>query len=370
VTEVVVIGGGIAGVSAAAHLAPYGSVTLLEMEQSLAFHTTGRSAAIFVANYGAEGSRPLAVASQSFLENPPEGSTDAPLLSDRGALWIADDAQLEQLEKIAEEGVESGAGSRLVDTDEVLRLVPKMRPERIAAGLYEPSARDIDVASLHQSFVRMARRHEADFRLSSPVTGLTRLSHGWRVSTPSGDIDCQSVVNAAGAWGDVVAVMAGIEPIGLQPMRRTAFMVPGDHDYSGWPMVVDIDHNFYFRPDGAQLLCSLAEERPSQPLDPRPELEDVALAIERINQATTLEIRTVNSQWTGLRTFAPDRDLVIGEDPTAPGFFWLVGQGGTGIMTSPAYGALVASQVLGLPHPSELALSGVDPTITAPDRFR
>jgi D-arginine dehydrogenase len=164
--------------------------------------------------------------------------------------------------------------------------------------------------------------------------------------------------------------MAGIEPIGLQPMRRTAFMVPGDHAYSGWPMVVDIDHNFYFRPDGAQLLCSLAEEKASQPVDPRPELEDVALAIERINQATTLEIRSVNSQWTGLRTFAPDRDMVIGEEPTAPGFFWLVGQGGTGIMTSPAYGALIACQVLGLPPPLDLALAGVDPTTTAPDRLR
>jgi D-arginine dehydrogenase len=370
VTDVVVIGGGIAGVSAAAHLAPHRSVSLLEMEQSLAFHTTGRSAAIFVANYGAEGSRPLALASQPFLENPPEGSTDAPLLSNRGALWIANDAQLEQLEKIADEGAASGAGSRLVDAGEVLRLVPKMRPGRIAAGLYEPSAGDIDVAALHQGFVRLARRHGADFRLSSPVTGLTRLGRGWRVSTPSGDIDCQTVVNAAGAWGDVVAVMAGIERIGLQPMRRTAFMVPGDHDYSRWPMVVDVDHNFYFRPDGAQLLCSLAEEIPDQPGDPKPRMEDIALAIERINQATTLEIRTVNSQWTGLRTFAPDGDLVIGEEPTAPGFFWLVGQGGTGIMTSPAYGALIASQVLGMPPPPELALAGVDPKTTAPDRFR
>jgi D-arginine dehydrogenase len=147
-------------------------------------------------------------------------------------------------------------------------------------------------------------------------------------------------------------------------------MVPGDEGYSRWPMVVDVEHNFYFRPDGAQLLCSLAEEKPSKPMDSRPEMEDVALAIERINQATTLDIRTVNSQWAGLRTFAPDRDLVIGEDPTAPGFFWLVGQGGTGIMTSPAYGALLASQVLGTGLPAELAQAGVDPATTSPHRFR
>ncbi|MGH8872067.1 MAG: NAD(P)/FAD-dependent oxidoreductase [Acidimicrobiia bacterium] len=369
-TDFVVIGGGIAGVSAAAHLAPHGSVTLLERERSLAFHTTGRSAALFVVNYGGEGSRPLALASQPFLENPPRGSVDAPLLADRGALWVAEEGQFEHLREIAEEGVESGAGSRLVDAGEVLRLVPKMRPERVAAGLYEPSACDIDVAGLHQAFVRMARGAGADIRLSTPVIGLVRLKNGWRVSTPQGEIDCSAVVNASGAWGDQVAGLAGIEPIGLQPMRRTAFMVPGDRAYAGWPMVVDVDHRFYFRPDGVQLLCSLAEETPSEPVDPRPNIEDVALAIERINHATTLDIRSVNSQWTGLRTFSPDRDLVIGAEPTAPGFYWLVGQGGTGIMTSPAYGRLLAGLVLGTSLPPDLARAGVDPAQTSPARFR
>ena len=369
-TDFVLVGGGIAGLAAAAHLSPHGSVILLEAEQSLAFHTTGRSAALFVVNYGGQGSRPLALASQDFLEDPPEGATDGPLLSDRGALWIANDTQVELLHEIADEGRRSGAGSELIDTAGILDLVPRLRPDRIAGGLYEPSARDIDVAALHQAFVRIARRHNAEIRLSSPVTALTRLDTGWRVTTPGGNIDCSVVVNASGAWGDLVAVMAGVEPIGLEPMRRTAFMVPGDEGYSRWPMVVDVEHNFYFRPDGAQLLCSLAEEKPSKPMDSRPEMEDVALAIERINQATTLDIRTVNSQWAGLRTFAPDRDLVIGEDPTAPGFFWLVGQGGTGIMTSPAYGALLASQVLGTGLPAELAQAGVDPATTSPHRFR
>lgn len=369
-TDFAVIGGGIAGVAAAAHLAPHGSVTLLEMESSLAYHTTGRSAALFVVNYGGEGSRPLAQASRRFLEDPPEGSTDGSLLSDRGALWVADDSQLDHLHLIADEGLRSGAGSVLVGPDEMLRMVPRLRPERIGAGLYEPSARDIDVAALHQAFVRIARRNGAEIRLSSPVTGLARLGQGWRVSTPDGTFDCSSVVNAAGAWGDRVAVMAGVEPIGLQPMRRTAFMVPGDQAFAAWPMVVDVDHRFYFRPDGVQLLCSLAEETPSDPGDARPEMEDVALAIERINQATTLDIRTVSSQWAGLRTFAPDRDLVIGEEPGAPGFFWLVGQGGTGIMTSPAFGALVASQVVNGALPDDLAVAGVDPARTSPARFR
>ncbi|HSO49824.1 MAG TPA: FAD-binding oxidoreductase [Acidimicrobiia bacterium] len=369
-TDFVVIGGGIAGVAAAAHLAPHGEVTLLEMEQSLAFHTTGRSAAMFVVNYGGASSRPLALASQAFLESPPDGLVDAPLLSERGALWVADDSQVERMETIAQEGRDSGAGSLLIDAGEMVALVPVLRPDRIAAGIYEAEARDIDVAALHQGFVRLARRYGAQIQLASPVTGLHRLADGWRVSTTNGAIDCPVVVNAAGAWGDKVAAMAGIEPIGLQPMRRTAFMVPGSDSYATWPLVVDVDHNFYFRPDGSQLLCSLAEETPSEPTDPRPAMEDVALAIERINQATTLGIHTVSSQWTGLRTFAPDRELVVGEEPTAPGFFWLVGQGGTGIMTSPGYGALVASLVLGSALPGELARAGVDPAALTPDRFR
>ncbi len=369
-TDFVVVGGGIAGVSAAAALAPHGKVTLVEMEGSLAFHTTGRSAALFVANYGGQGSRPLAHASLPFLEDPPQGAADGPLLSDRGALWIAGPDQIEHLHSIAEEGAGSGAGSVLVETDEVLRLVPKLRRDEVAGGLYEPSARDIDVAALHQAFVRSARRHDAEIRPSSQVTGLTRTDRGWRVNTTDGELDTRTVVNAAGAWGDLVAGLAGIAPVGLRPMRRTAFMVPGDDSYIVWPMVVDVDHGFYFRPDGSQLLCSLAEENPDEPGDPQPRMEDVALAIERINRATTLGIRAVNSQWTGLRTFAPDGELVIGEEPTAPGFFWLVGQGGTGIMTSPAYGTLLAALVLGTPVPSHLVDAGVDPAVTSPGRFR
>jgi D-arginine dehydrogenase len=368
--DFVVIGGGIAGVAAAAHLAPHGSVTVLEMEATLAYHTTGRSAALFTVNYGGEASRPLARASQGFLETPPEGSTDASLLTGRGAVWVADRHQMEHLEEIAHQGHVSGAGSALIGPAEVMALVPMMNPDQLAGGLWEPSACDLDVAALHQAFVRLARRRGAEIRTSAPVTGLTPLTDGWRVASSDGGIDCGAVVNAAGAWGDHVAMLAGVAPIGLQPMRRTAFMVPGDEAYSGWPMVVDVDQGYYFRPDGSQLLCSLAEEIPSQAEDARPRMEDVALAIERINHATKLEIRSVNSQWTGLRTFAPDRDLVIGEEPTAPGFFWLVGQGGTGIATSPAYGALIASQVVGAEVPSGLAAAGFDPRTTLPDRFR
>ncbi len=369
-TDFVVIGGGIAGISAAAHLAPHGTVVLLEQEAALAFHTTGRSAALFIVNYGGPGSRPLARGSARFFDTPPDYATDAPLLSDRGALWVARPDQLDALDRIADEGTRSGAGSQALTPEEVMQLAPVMKPNLLGGGLFEPSAADIDVAGLHQAFVRILRKHDGSIRTASPVVGIEAAGTGWRVTTPMETLECGAVVNAAGAWGDHVASLAGIEPIGLIPMRRTAFMVPGSDDFSALPMVVGVGHDYYFRPDGVQLLCSLSEEDPDLPGDPRPRMEDVALAIERINEATILGIRSVNSQWTGLRTFAPDRDLVIGEDPTAPGFFWLVGQGGTGIMTSPAYGELIASQVLHSELPQGLRDAGVDPAITSPARFR
>lgn len=370
VTDFVVIGGGIAGVSAAAHLAPFGSVTLLEKESTLAFHTTGRSAALFVINYGAEGSRPLSRASKPFLDSPPEGATDAPLLYERGLLWVGTEDQMDGLATIAEEGRSSGAESRLIDAEEVLELIPVFRPDQVAGGLFEPSAHDIDVAALHQAFVRLARNTGAEILTDHPVSELKRNGSGWSVRAAGETYSCSVVVNAAGAWADQIATLGGVRPVGLQPMRRTAFMVPGSSDYSHWPMTVEADQRFYFKADGVQLLCSLAEEEPSPPTDPRPRMEDVALAIERINETTTLGIRTVNSQWTGLRTFAPDRDMVIGEDPEAAGFFWLAGQGGTGIQTSPAYGALLAALITGEDLPQELQAGGVDPELTSPRRFR
>ena len=369
-TDVVVIGGGIAGVSAAAHLAPHTEVVLLESETSLAYHTTGRSAALFVLNYGADGVRPLSRASEPFLSNPPSSAVDHPLLNPRGLLWVATESQLAGLRELALEGQESGAGSRLLDAGEVTELVPAINSDVIVGGLFEPSAHDIDVAGLHQAFVRIARQHDTEIKTSSPVTGLDRRRDGWRVVTTNETIDCDIVVNASGAWGDDVAALAGIEPIGLKPLRRTAFLVPGDEAFRDWPMVVDADQRFYFKADGEQLLCSLAEEEPSEPMDARPRMEDVALAIERINEATALGIRSVNSQWTGLRTFAPGRELVAGEEPTARGFFWLVGQGGTGIQTSPAYGALIASLVTGTGIPPEMADTGVDTSRYQPARFR
>lgn len=369
-TDFIVIGGGIAGVSAAAHLAPHGSVTLLEMEPALAYHTSGRSAAMLVENYGSDGSRPLVKAARPFLENPPEGSVDSPILSSRAVMWVAPQGAFSLLEDRAADAIERGAGCELLTPDQVVEHVPSMRLDWLEGGLYEPSGADIDVAGLHQAYVRIARRHDAEIVTNSPVTAIERRNGRWVVQSSDREVVAPTLVNASGAWGDRIASLAGVAPLGLQPMRRTAFMVPGSEESSSWPMVVEANEQFYFRPDGVQFLCSLAEEVPSEPMDARPRMEDVALAIERINEATTFDIRSVNSQWTGLRTFSPDRDLVIGEDPTSPGFHWLVGQGGIGIQTSPAYGRLLACLITGEDLPAQFAEAGVDPARTDPARFR
>lgn len=369
-TDFVVIGGGIAGVSAAAHLASYGSVILYEQESSLAYHTTGRSAAMLVENYGSAGARPLVKGARPFLETPPEYSVDGPLLSPRPVMWVSPQGSLDSLQAIADKGRTYGANPVVLGPGEVIEKMPLMDERWVAGGLIEYSGADIDVAALHQAFVRMARRHGATILNDSPVTSIKKTGTTWTVNTPKGSTSSDVVVNASGAWGDRVAELADVERIGLQPMRRTAFMVPGAVDYTDLPMVVDVGENWYLRPDGVQLLCSLAEETPSEPMDAKPQMEDVALAIDRINEATNLRIRTVNSQWAGLRTFSPDRDLVIGEDPTAPGFFWLVGQGGIGIQTSPAYGSLLASLVTESDLDPALAAAGVEADRTKPDRFR
>lgn len=359
--DVVVIGGGIAGVSAGHFLAERGrSVLLVEAESVLAHHTTGRSAALYFENYGHMAIRALSKASRAFFEAPPPGLTDSPLLSPRGALTIARPDQREHFERVVADAAVTDTLVQLLTPVEAATIVPTLRPELLTGALLEPEAADMDVGAIHQAFVRGMRRAGAVIRTSAPATHLEPMAGGWTVVAGGETVRCDVVVNAAGAWCDVVASMAGVDPVGLVPKRRTAFMVPGQHDWRDWPLVVDVDHDFYFKPDGTQLLCSLAEETPTVPCDAKAEEIDIALAIDRINAATTLGIRTVRSSWAGLRSFVPDGAMVIGFEPTAPGFFWLAGQGGTGIQTAPGAGMLVAGLVCDGDVPPELLLLGVD----------
>ncbi len=366
-TEILVIGGGIAGVSVGHYLAAAGrEVLLVEAEPQLAYHTTGRSAAVLYESYGTGPIQTLTAASLEFLNSPPEGLADGPLVSPRGVILVARPDQMDILEAEAAHGV----GLQPISPVEVGALVPVIRTEILAGALMEPQAADLDVAALHQAFVRGMRGGGGTIRPAAPVAAIARSGGRWTVRAGGESIVADVVVNAAGAWGDAVAEMAGVCPVGLVPMRRTAFMVPGRPDWSGWPAVIDIGHRWYFKPDGEQLLCSPAEEKPSAPCDARPEEVDIALAIDRINRATTLAIRTVRSSWTGLRSFVPDRSMVIGFDSNAEGFFWLAGQGGTGIQTAPGAARLAAALITDGEPPADQIELGVEADDFSPGRLR
>lgn len=367
--DAIVIGGGIAGMTAAAHLAAHRGVVVLEAEAALAHHTTGRSAAQYLENYGGEANRRLTLGSRPFFEAPPAGTTDAPLLTPRPFLAVGGDADLAALEQHAAEGAALVPSIRLVDRDEVLRRCPVLRHERIAAGVLEPDACDIDVMALHQCFVRLARRHDARIVTGAPVTGLERRGTTWRVEAGGGRFEAPVVVNAAGAWVDRVASSAGVEPVGAMPLRRTALTVRGPGESDGWPLVYVIDESLYFKPEaGGQLLVSPADEGPDEAGDARPHELDVALALDRLEEWTDLDVRHVRSSWAGLRTFVADRQPVIGFDDAAPGFFWLAGQGGTGIQTAPASGRLAASLILDGKVPDDLTALGLTAEAVAPHR--
>lgn len=369
--DAVVIGGGIAGVAAGCFLARAGaSVVVLEAEPVLAHHTTGRSAALYLENYGADPVRRLVLASRQFLADPPDGLVDVPLLSPRPTLDIAGPGSDSALQAHAQLGASLVPGIRLLAPDEAVSVCPVLRVDRIAGAVLDPGSQDIDVMALHAGFLRGLRRAGGRVLTSTRVTGIDRVGSGWLVRTPVGSLETPVLVNAAGAWGDVIAQLAGIAPIGLRPLHRTAFTVglPSGVAAREWPLVQDLDEGFYFKPESDGLLCSLADETPAEPGDPRPREEDVALAIERINEMTTLDLRRVRTTWAGLRTFAPDRLPVIGAEPSEPGFVWVAGLGGFGIMTAPAVGMLAAAAALGASVPERL--SGVDPARHSPMRLR
>ena len=366
--DVAVIGGGIAGASVAYWAAGAGArVTLVERERELAFHTTGRSAAQYLENYGDETVRRLTMASRSFLHEPPADLVDRSLLSPRPMLEVGHESDLDLLRQRAADGQRLVASIELIDGDEVRRLCPVLRPEAAAAGVYEPDASDIDVAALHAAFIKGLRRSGGEVRVRCEVLGLRFIDDRWRLLTSSGPIRCRHVVNAAGAWADVIARMAEADPVGLRPLRRTAFTVGPYPQASGWPLVHDVRERYYFKPEGDGLLCSPADETESEPVDARVDIADVAAAIEQINSATTLSIRSVRSEWAGLRTFAPDRGLVLGPDPQVDGLHWCAGQGGFGIQTAPAAGALVAALITGGLLPAGIGQAEVENV--SPARF-
>lgn len=369
--DVVVVGGGIAGASAAYELAGSGvAVVLVEREEVGDRHTTGRSAAIFTECYAGSVARRLAMGSRAFLEKPPDVFGGVPLLSPRPLLFVGTEDQRSSLEHTATEAQAMVPTVRSVSAEEAEALLPALRPGYAAGGVLEPGACDIDVHALHQGFLRGTRNRGGRVLYRSEAVTGGRIGDRWRVTAGDSHFDTGVVIDAAGAWGDVVAQRCGVEPLGLRPLRRTAFTTPGPGGHETWPMLIDVDERWYIKPEGVNLLASPADETPLPPGDVRHEEIDVAIAIERINEATTLGIRHVGRAWAGLRTFTPDRAPAIGPDPDHPGFVWLVGQGGYGIKTSPAAGRWAAAAALGAEPPRDLTELGLQTAHLDPARFR
>ncbi|TRC93250.1 FAD-binding oxidoreductase [Mesorhizobium sp. WSM4303] len=371
-TDAIVIGGGMAGAGAAFEISRTAKVVLLERENHCGYHTTGRSAASFTENYGNGVIRRIVLASRSFLAEPPAGFSDYPLLSKRGMITVAREDQLDLLREDLEAAQALVPSIVAMTPAEAIQRVPVLRADYLAGAYIEPHSMDIDVNGLHQGFLRGARARGARIVTNADVKLIDRQGGQWRVETPAGTFLAPRIVNAAGAWGDEIAVMAGVRPVGLQPKRRTAFNIPAPAgvDISDWPLVNDVGAEFYFKPDAGQLFVSPADATLSPPMDAYAEDIDVAIGAERLERATTIEVQRVSRSWAGLRTFVTDGSPVVGPDDEVPDFVWLVGQGGYGIKTSPALSRICASLIAGGGMPDDVARQGVSLDDLTPHRLR
>jgi D-arginine dehydrogenase len=344
---------------------------VIERESRCGYHSTGRSAASFTENYGGTLIRRLAIASRAFLENPPAGFCQHPLLTPRGMITVARADQLERLAQQLEAARTWVPSIVPLEVDAAIARVPILRREYVAGAFIEPDSRDLDVDGLHQGFLRGAKARGARVLVNAAVTEISRSGERWQVSTPDGTFHAPLLINAAGAWADAIAESAGVRPLGLLPKRRTAFNIPAPAglDIRAWPMINDADEEFYFKPDAGQLFVSPADATPSTPVDAHAEDWDVAVGVERLERATTLCVGRVSRTWAGLRTFAPDASPVVGYDGETEGFFWLAGQGGYGIKTSPSLSRACAALIRDRSLPEDLVQLGIASADLSPRRL-
>lgn len=361
--DVIVIGGGIAGISAAAELARGGAdVVVLEMERQIGYHATGRSAAIFIRNYGNATLRALNAVAEPIFEQPGEIS-DKPLLSPRGELMVASEEELPILDAY----LDGSTGIDRLTGKEAAEIVPILRADRIAAAMIERNARGIDVDLLLQGYARLLRARGGRIVTGAAVSGLSQRVGLWHVDSAQGPHSAPIVVNAAGGWADEVATLAGLRHAGLQPYRRSAAIIPAPEGYETehWPIFGSIAETWYAKPEAGKLMVSPADEDPVAPHDAWADDMVLAEGLHRFEQAVTVPVTRVEHSWAGLRTFAPDRTPVVGFDPQAEGFFWLAGQGGYGVQTAPALSRLTAALIAGgVPDVPDHVLAAM-----APGRF-
>jgi len=361
-----------AGISAAYELAAHGPVMVLERESTVGYHSTGRSAAQFLETYGNPAIQSLTKSSRALLEHPPECFGEHPLLRARGALQVARSDQKSLLSRRVGEVRALGTDIEVLSGAEAIARVPVLRRDHVAAALFEPGAMDIDVHATHQGYLRGAKARGVEILTGAEVTAVTHESGRWTVETPRGAFSADVLVNAAGAWCDEIGRLAGVRALGLVPKRRTVicFDPPPGLDVRDWPLVLDVAEEFYFKPDAGRILASPADETPVPPCDVQPEELDVAVAVDRIEKATTLRIPRIVRKWAGLRSFVSDNTLVIGMDGEAQGFFWLSGQGGYGIQTAPAAARTAAGLLVHGRLPEDLAALGLTPMQLSPERLQ
>ncbi len=346
--DILIIGAGMAGASAAAALAgadPARTVVLLEAEDTPGYHSTGRSAAIWILNYGPDDVHVLTGLSRAFFDHPPSGFVDQAITHRRSVLFLAPPEQQQALAALLLEG----EAVREIALAEVVRRVPALRPGYAIGAAIEDDAFDIDVAALHQGYLRALRRAGGRLVVNARAETIERRGGQWRVNAGGEIVSAPVIIDAAGAWGDEVAKAAGVAPLGLVPKRRTGAIIdPAPFPVADWPLVQDVVQSWYVRPEArTRLMVTPADATPTHPHDVQPDEIDIAIGIDRMQQALAIEVKRVERSWAGLRSFTPDGSLALGWDDKVDGFFWCVGQGGYGIQTAPAAGALVADLVLG-----------------------
>ncbi len=369
--DIIVIGAGMAGASVAYFLAPHARVLVLEREEHAGMHSTGRSAALFSETYGSAQVRALTRAARRFFDHPPEGFAQHAILSPRGSLSVGTAEQIEKVYALHAEMASRTQGLRVVDAAWLRDTVPVLRPEMAQIGLYEPGAADIDVNELHQGFLRGLRTRGGQLRVRVDIRSIERGPGHWFIDAGDASFRAPLLLNAAGAWVDQIAALAGVAPIGIQPKRRSAFLFepPSGVDTAHWPFVTDVEETFYFKPDAGLLLGSPANADPVAPHDVQPEELDIAMGIHRIEETTTMSIRRPTRTWAGLRSFVADGDLVGGFAPGRNDFFWVAAQGGYGIQTSAAMGEACAHLALGRALPSHVQDAGVTAAMLDPARL-
>ena len=369
--DFLVIGGGAAGASVAYELSCLGRVALVEREAQPGYHSTGRSAAVIAENYGPPGWQKLSTASRPFFENPPDGFAEYALLRPLGALFLATSDTEADLRRSETELRRRGVSCELMPATAALELCSVLKIGDYTFALYEPGCADIDANALLQGFLRLARRNGAKFLFSAEAMVIRRQDRVWQVECAKTVLTAPILVNAAGAWADRVAELAGLPRRGITPYRRTAitFDAPIGCDFAAWPMTFDVAETWYFKPEGGRIMVSPVDKTPIEPCDCQPDEFDVATAADRIERATTMRVRHIHSRWAGLRSFAPDEEPVIGPDPVEPSFIWYAGQGGNGVMASPGGAHLAAALATGGDIPDAMKRLGITLDLISPARL-